>query len=126
MIDILARDGLDHIIGWRPEKLRDDRELVNMILAGEERRALKHLGQDTTGAPDVDLDVVLLLVEHDLRCLVVPRRNIAGHLRILDTRMAKVADLQGAVLVDQDIARLQVSMDDARRVDVFQAALGTY
>ncbi len=123
--DILARDGVDHIVWGRPEEFRDDGELVDVVLAWEERLALEHLGEDATGTPDVDLDVILLPGEHDLGCTIVPRRDVAGHLRILNSGEAEVADLQVAVLVDQDVAGFQVSVDDAGGVDVFQAALGT-
>jgi hypothetical protein len=94
-----------------------------VVLAGEQRLALEHLGENAAGAPDVHLDVVFLPREHDLRRPVVSRRNVARHLRILDARQAKVADLEVAVLVDQDVAGLQVAVDDAGRVDVLQAAL---
>ncbi len=94
-----------------------------MVLAGEQRLPLEHLGEDATGAPDVDLDVVLLPGEHDLGGAVVAGRDVARHLRVLDARQAEVADLQVAVLVDQDVAGFQVAMHDARRVHVFQASL---
>lgn len=95
-----------------------------MVLSGEERLALEHLGKDAGGAPDVHLDVVFLPCEHDLGRPVIPRRDVARHLRVLDPREAKVANLQVAVLVDQDIARFEVSVDNAGRMDVFQASLG--
>ena len=123
--DILARDGVDDIVWGRPEKFGDDGELVDVVLAWEERLALEHLGKDTAGAPDIDLDVILLPGEHDLGCPIVPRRDVASHLRILNAGEAKVANLQVAVLVDQDVAGFQVPVDDAGGVDVFQTALGT-
>lgn len=61
--------------------------------------------------------------EHDLGRAVVPRRNVTRHLGVLDARQAEVADLEIAILVDEDVAGLQVSVDDTGRVDVFQAAL---
>lgn len=94
-----------------------------MVLAGEEGFALEHLGENAAGTPDIDLDVVLLPREHDLGGAVVTSRDIASHLRILDTRKTEIANLQVAVLVDQDVAGLQVTMDDTSGVDVFEAAL---
>jgi hypothetical protein len=41
----------------------------------------------------------------------------------LYTGETEVADLEIAVLVDEDVARLQVTMDDTSRVDVFQTTL---
>jgi hypothetical protein len=43
----------------------------------------------------------------------------------LNSGEAEVANLQVAVLVDQDVAGFQVSVDDAGGMNVFQAALGT-
>lgn len=117
---ILARDGVDNIIGRRSQELCDDGELVDVVLSGEERLALEHLGKDTARTPDIHLNVVLLPCEHDLGGAVVPCRHVARHLRVLDARETKVADLQVAVLVDQDVTWLQVSVNNAGRVDVFQ------
>lgn len=64
-----------------------------MIFAREERLALKHLRKDTTSAPYIDLDVVLLPGEHNLWGAVISCRDIACHLRVLDTGEAKVAYL---------------------------------
>jgi hypothetical protein len=61
--------------------------------------------------------------EHDLGRAVVPSGHVASHLGVLDAGQAKVADLEVAVLVDQDVAGFQVTVDDAGGVDIFQAAL---
>ncbi len=118
---VLAGDGLDDIFWRRTEKLRDDRELVDVyertdgraamrvsrsadtndvgkrsvltVLAREERLALEHLCEDASCAPDVDCDVVLLPCEHDLGCAVVAGGDVAGHLGVLQTGEAEVADL---------------------------------
>ena len=46
-------------------------ELVDVIFAREQRLPLKHLGENTSCAPYVNLDVVLLPREHDFRGAVV-------------------------------------------------------
>lgn len=94
-----------------------------MVLAWEKRLALKHFSKDAARAPYVNLHVVLLPSEHDLWRPVVPRGDVAGHLWVLYTRQSEVADLQVTVLVDQNVARLQVAMHHASRVDVFQSSL---
>lgn len=43
-------------------------------------------------------------------------------MRVLDARQAEIADLQVAVLVDEDIARLKIAVHDACRVNVFETA----
>ena len=101
----------------------DLEDFIDLGVAGEERLAGGHLGEDAACAPDVYLDVVLLPREHDLRRSVVSRRDIAGHLRVLDTGKAKVANLQIAVLVDENVGGFQVTVDNAGGVDVFQTTL---
>lgn len=119
---IFAADGVDDIVGRSAEELGDDGKLVHMILAREQGLAVQHLGKDTAGTPDVDLDVILLPSKHDLRGAVVARRHVAGHLRVLNARQAEVTDLQVAVLVHENITRLQVPVDDAGRVDILEPA----
>jgi hypothetical protein len=44
-------------------------------------------------------------------------------LRILNSGQAKVADLEITVLVDEDVAGLEIAVDDTCRVDIFQTPL---
>lgn len=120
---VLTADGLDNIIWWGTKELRDDGELVHMVLAGEERLALEHLSKDTSCTPDINLNVVLLPCEHDFRRSVVSGRDVSRHLRILYTSETEVANLEIAVLIDEDVAGLQVAMHDTSGVDVFQTTL---
>jgi hypothetical protein len=120
---IFTSDGVDDIVRRRPQQLGDNRELVDVVLAREEGLSVEHLGKDAPGAPDVHLHVVLLPREHDLRCPIVPRRDVSRHLGILQAGEPEVADLEVAILVDEDVARLEIAVDDAGRVDVFQATL---
>lgn len=94
-----------------------------MVLAGEERLALEHLSEDAACTPDINLDVVLLPCEHDLRRSVVSGRDVTRHLRVLYTGETEVANLEIAVLVDEDVAGLQVAVHDTSGVDVFQTTL---
>jgi hypothetical protein len=41
----------------------------------------------------------------------------------LDTGQTEVADLEIAVLVDEDITRLEIAMDDTCGVDIFKTPL---
>ena len=94
-----------------------------MVLAWEQWLALQHLSEYTSCTPDVHFHVIFLPCEHDLRRSVVPRRYVAGHLWVLYTSKTEVTNLQVAVFVHQDVAGLQVAVDDARRVNVFQTSL---
>jgi hypothetical protein len=120
---VFTANGLDNIIWRGSEKLRDDGELVHVVLSGEQRLSLQHFCEDAACAPNVYLDVVLLPREHDLRCSVVPCGDVAGHLGVLYTGESEIANLEIAVLVDENVTRLQITMDDTRRVHVFKTAL---
>lgn len=120
---VFACNGLDHIIWRSTQKLRDDGELVDVILAREQWLALQHLRKDASCAPDINFDVVFLPGEHNLGCSVVSSRDVTGHLRILYTGQSEIADLQVAIFVHQDVAGLQVSVDHAGGMDIFEASL---
>lgn len=120
---VFAPNGLNDFVGWSSEQFGYDRKLIDVIFAGKQRFAFQHLGEYASGAPDIDLDVVLLPCEHNLRRTVVPRRHVSRHLRILDSRQTKITNLQVAVLVDQDIAWLEVSMNDSGGMHIFQTTL---
>lgn len=68
---VLAANGLDHILGRRAEQFGDDGELIDVILAREERLPLEHLSKNATCTPDIDFDVVFLPREHDFWCTIV-------------------------------------------------------
>lgn len=113
---------MDNVVRRRPQQLRNDGELVNMILPREQRLPLQHLREDTSRAPNINLNIILLPRQHDLGRAIVARRHVSRHLRVLDARQSEVADLQVAVLVDEDVAGLEVAMDHAGGVDVFETA----
>jgi len=120
---VFATDGLNNVI-WRSTKeLCDDRELVDVVLSREQRLAFEHFRKDAACTPDINFDIVFLPCEHNFWCAVVAGRNVSSHLGILYTGQAKIADFQIAVLVHEDVARLQVTVDDTSGVDVFQATL---
>lgn len=120
---VLAADGLDDIVWRSSEELGNDRELVHVVFSGEQWLALQHLCKDAACAPDIHLHVVLLPCKHDFGGSVVPRGDIARHLRILYARQTKIANLQIAVLIDKNVARLQVTVNNAGGVYIFQSAL---
>jgi hypothetical protein len=83
-----------------------------MVLSGEERLTLQHLGKDAASTPNINLNIVLLPRQHDLRGAVVSCGNVSSHLRVLDTGETEIANLQIAVLVDKDVAGLQITVND--------------
>ena len=66
----------------------------------------------------------MLAASQQLRSAIVLRHHLQRHggvgVGLHGSGKAKVADLQQAVAVDQQVARLQVSVDDASRVQVLQ------
>ena len=120
---VLTSNCVNNIIWWGSKKLGDDRELVDVILPWEKRLALQHLRKDTSSTPDINLNIVFLPCKHNLGGSVVSRRDIASHLGVLNTGQTEVADLQIAVLVDQDVAGLEIAMDNACGVDILEPSL---
>jgi hypothetical protein len=49
-------------------------------------------------------NVVFLPGQHDLGCAVVASGYVSGHLRVLDTSQAKVANLEIAIFINQNVA----------------------
>lgn len=72
---------------------------------------------------------VALKAQHDLGCAVPSRGDVFRHVSGVFFRIdgetsgeTKVADLQFAICVDQQVTRLQVSMEDIGRVNILQSA----
>lgn len=120
---VFAANGLNNIIRRSSQKFCDDGELVHVVLSREQGLALEHFCEDAARTPDVDLDVVFLPCKHDLWGAVVTGGHVSGHLGILYTSQAEIADLQIAVLVYKNVARLQVTVDNTSGVDIFQTTL---
>lgn len=120
---IFGADGLNNIVRGSSQQLGDYAKLIDVIFSGEERLALQHLGKNAPGAPDVNLNIVLLPSQHDFRGTVVSRRDVARHLRVLDSGEAEIADLQVAVLIDENVAGLEVTVDNAGGMDILEPAL---
>jgi hypothetical protein len=72
---------------------------------------------------------VVLEAEHDLGRAVPPRRDVLGHVPGIllginreAAREAEIANLQLAVGVDEQVARLEIAVQHVGRVDVLEAA----
>ena len=120
---VLTGDGVNHIVRGSTQELSDDGELVDMILSREQRLALQHLGKDTPRTPDVNLDIIFLPCEHNLWGSVVSGGDVSGHLWILNTGETEIADLEITVLIDEDVGRLEIPMDDTCRMDILETTL---
>jgi hypothetical protein len=70
---------------------------------------------------------VVCKAEHNLGCAIPPRRDIFGHepllLRLIKpASKSKIANLELAVRVNEQVARLEIAVQHVGRVDVFQTA----
>jgi hypothetical protein len=72
---------------------------------------------------------VVLEAKHDLGRAVPSRRHVLGHVAGIllrvdreTARQAEIADLELAVGVDQQVTRLEVTVQHVRRVDVLEPA----
>ena len=70
---------------------------------------------------------VVRKAEHDFRCAVPPRRDVLGHesllLRLVEpAREPEIANLELAIGVHEQVARLEIAVQHVGRVDVFEAA----
>jgi hypothetical protein len=97
--------------------------LVDVILSGEQRLALEHLSKDAASTPDINFNIIFLPGEHNLGGSVVSCRDITGHLRVLDSCKTKVANLKIAVFVDENVAGLEITVNNAGRVHVLETTL---
>ena len=71
--------------------------------------------ENATDGPDIDLGVVVLLEEDELGRAVPARDDVFSHhigVLLYATRETEVADGEVAVAVDQDVGRLQVTMQN--------------
>src|SRR5947209_2792331 len=100
---VFAADRLDNIIWWCSKQFGNNGELVDVVFPREKRFSVQHFSKDAPSTPDIHFNIVFLPRKHDFRRSIVSCRDIAGHLRVLDTRQSKIADLEITVLVYQDI-----------------------
>ena len=120
---LLAVDELEVALAWRAENPRDQVELMHVVLSGKEGLPSEKLGKDAADRPDVNGGGVLRARQQELRRPVPPRDDVLGHVLLLGVgpREPKVADLQVAVRVQEQVAWLEVSVKDVRAVNVLES-----
>lgn len=99
----------------------------------EERLAAQHLCQNASNGPYVDGLGVLLEREHDFRRAVPSRRDVFSHEPGFSARRlggfygsckTKVADLEVAVGIEEQVRGFEVAVDDIGAVECFERAKG--
>jgi hypothetical protein len=134
--------GLDAVVvfhSWCTQNIEDEGKLVVIckhgsvsrpnagsdtltVLSREQWLAAQHLGQNASHTPHVNGFGVFLERKHDLRCSVPTRSNVFRHeTRVVfsrggRSRETKVADLEIAIGVKQQVGRLKITMQDIGRV----------
>jgi hypothetical protein len=83
-----------------------------MGMSREKRPPQHHFRKDTTSTPDIDLSIISLPGEHDFGCSVVSGADVAGHLRPFKTSLTKITEFEITVLVDQNIALFEFTVED--------------
>jgi len=81
--DVLASTArLDAIVvfhRWCSKDVKNEGELVVIILAWEKRLPTQHLGKNAANTPNINGLGILLKREHNLRCAVPARSNVLSH-----------------------------------------------
>lgn len=126
--------------------MQDLVQLIDIIATLEERLAAQQLSQNTTNGPNIDCDCQLtdshperlrirtgfgiaLEAQHDLRRSVPSGSYVFGHVSCILFRVhgeascqTKIADLEFAVGVHEEITGLEIAVEDVGRVDVLETA----
>jgi len=102
--------------------------LLVFVLGRQKGFAGDEFSQDAPHRPDVDFACILLLRQNDFRSSIPTSRDVVCHLsrlskQVRDVRsgQAEVAYFQVTITVDQQVARLEISVKNARRVEVLKA-----
>mmetsp|Transcript_20246 Transcript_20246/g.41378 ORF Transcript_20246/g.41378 Transcript_20246/m.41378 type:complete len:239 (-) Transcript_20246:447-1163(-) len=122
-------DGREVLLGGRPQHVDDQPQLVQVVTPGEERLAPDHLCEDATDSPHVDGRRVVLVLHEQLRCSVPACHHVFCEAHVLGLhvgvdrpRQSKVTDLQVAILVDEQVARLKVAVEHMCRMECMHAS----
>ena len=102
------------------EEFKDAEELVAVLLAGEERLAGRHFGEDAAYGPHIDSRAVLRRAEQHVGGAVPERNDLVGVLLHGDakgTAEAEIGELKNLVGArDEQILRLQIAVEDVALV----------
>lgn len=103
-----------------------DTHLLYWTLCLKQNAASQKLSKNAAHRPHVDSGRVVTCAHQDLGGPIVLRdhllRHVLGLVWFLYTCQSKITDLQHAVAVYQQVARLYVPMQDAGRVQILKTA----
>lgn len=111
-------------LSWSAKNAEDLEDLVDLGVAWEERFAGGHLGEDAANGPHVDTSGVLTTTEQNFWRAVPESDDLVSVSAERNTECAgqtKIGQLQVAFLVDEQVLRLQVTVQDTVGVAVARA-----
>ena len=111
-------------LSWSAKNAEDLEDLVDFGVAWEERLAGGHLGEDAANGPHVDTSRVLTTTEQNFGRAVPESDDLVSVSAERNTECAgqtKIGQLQVAFLVDEQVLRLQVTVQDTVGVAVARA-----
>lgn len=106
-------------------RTKDEIQLRRLVCSLEKARATEHFCHDTTDTPHVDLCRVLETSEQELRRTIPQRNDLVGqalHFRVPATSQSQIGNLQFALIVYQQVGRLEIPMDHLVCVHIMDAA----
>jgi hypothetical protein len=108
-------------VGGCTKDAEDLEDLVDLRVAREEWLASSHLGEDAANRPHVNTSGVLAATKQNFRRAVPEGDNFVGVSAERDTKSAsktEIGKLQVALLVDEQVLRLEITVQDAVGVAV--------
>lgn len=110
--------------GRSAQNAEDFENLVDLGVTREKRLAGSHLGEDAANGPHVNTSGVLAATEQNFGRAVPESDDLVGVSAERNTKGAsqtKIGQLQVALLVDEQVLRLQVTVQDAVGMAVARA-----
>lgn len=100
--------------------------LLHGTLGLEQYPTTQELSENASHGPDVDSGRVVAGTHKDLGCPVVLRDHLLCHVLglvgLFDACQPEITDLEHAVAVDEQVAGLDVPVQDACRVEILEPA----
>ena len=108
---------------WGAHDFENLANLALAVLAWEEGLHLDHLSYDTSSCPHINLLVVKCRTEDELRCTIISRTDVRnrGISVVHSFGRAEITQFDFvAILIDQDVLRLHITMNDPLAMQVAQ------
>jgi hypothetical protein len=111
-------------VGGSTEEFEDLEELTDFGVTTEEDLAASEFSHDATDRPQINSGAVVLLTKEDFRGAVPEGDDFVSvgvHGDLEGASKAEVSDLEGVVVLEEDVGRLQIAVNDAVTVTEVEA-----